>query len=59
MELTRKGFGFSVTAKCRVVVDGALPKTLGLAKSELRSAAEFFAAALSEYGAATTWPMTK
>lgn len=30
--------------KCRVVVEGRLPRTLGLAKAELKAAAAFFAA---------------
>ena len=29
--------------KCKVTIDGALPRKLGIARSELRSAAEFFA----------------
>ena len=33
-----------ISDKCRVTVDGALPRQVGLAKSELRSAAAFFAA---------------
>ena len=30
--------------RCRVAVDGALPRTVGLTKAELKKAAEFFAA---------------
>ena len=30
--------------KCKVTVDGALPRTVGLTKAQLKSAAEFFAA---------------
>ena len=29
--------------KCKVTIDGALPRKLGIARTELRSAAEFFA----------------
>ena len=29
--------------KCKVTIDGALPRKLGIARAELRSAAEFFA----------------
>ena len=33
-----------MTEKCRVTVEGALPRTFGLKKSELKVVAEFFAA---------------
>ena len=34
--------------KCKVTIDGALPRGLGITRGELRSAAEFFAARSAE-----------